>query len=48
MSTEREVLLIQKATMYDLLQIIRSNPDKTYTPEELEKIITAYIAGVQQ
>lgn len=48
MASEMEVLLIQKATMYDLLQIIRENPNKTYTAEELEKIITAYIAGAQQ
>ena len=48
MPSEKEILMIQKATMYDLLQIIRADPDKTYTPEELEKIITAYIAGIQQ
>lgn len=48
MPSEKEILMIQKATMYDLLQIIRADPGKTYTPEELEKLISSYITGLQQ
>lgn len=48
MPTEKEILMIQKATMFDLKQILEGDPDKTYTVEELKKIIDAYIAGVSQ
>lgn len=49
MPTEKEVIIIQKATVYDLLKILKSkNPDKTYTLEELEKIMDAYIEGAEQ
>lgn len=48
MSTEKEMLVIQKATVYDLKRIIKAEPDKTYTTEELEKIFDAYIAGAEQ
>lgn len=48
MPGEKEIVIIQKATVYDLLQIIKEQPDKTYTPEELEKLLAAYITGVQQ
>ena len=48
MPAEKEVVLIQKATIYDLMRIIRENPDKTYTQEELEKLFDAYITGAEQ
>lgn len=48
MPTEKEVIIIQKATIYDLLRIIGENPDKTYTVEELKKLFDAYIRGVEQ
>ena len=48
MPIEKEVLLIQKATMYDLLKILKETPDKTYTLAELEKLIDSYIAGAAQ
>ena len=48
MPTEKEILMIQKATMFDLKQILEADPDKTYTVEELKKIIDAYIAGQTQ
>ena len=35
MPTEKEILMIQKATMYDLKKILEADPDKTYTVEEL-------------
>lgn len=48
MPTEKEVVLIQKATIYDLMRIIKENPDKTYTQDELEKLFDAYITGAEQ
>lgn len=48
MPTEKEVLLIQKATMYDLKRMLEQNPDKTYTVEELKALIDAYISGAEQ
>ncbi len=48
MLTEKEILLIQKATMYDLKRILEADPDKTYTVEELKQLIDSYILGVEQ
>jgi hypothetical protein len=48
MPSEKEIIMMQKATVYDLLQIIKSNPDKSYTVEELENILAAYIKGLEQ
>lgn len=47
MLSEKEILIIQKATMFDLKQILEANPDKTYTVEEIKALIDAYIAGLQ-
>ena len=41
-------LIVQKATIYDLMRIIEENPDKAYTPEELKKLFDAYITGAEQ
>lgn len=48
MPAGEEVVLIQKATVYDLMRIIEENPDKSYTPEELKKLFDAYIRGAEQ
>ena len=48
MSTEKEILVAQKAAMFDLIQINKKQPDKTYTVEELEALIVAYITGAEQ
>jgi hypothetical protein len=48
MSTEKEILMFQKSTVYDLLQIIEKNPDKTYTTAELKELLTAYVKGLEQ
>ena len=48
MPTNQESLDIKKAMAYDLLIILKSEGDKTYTPDELEKIIQAYIVGLTQ
>ena len=41
MPTEKEILMIQKATMFDLKQILEDNPDKTSTVDELKALIDA-------
>ena len=48
MPTENERKDIQKAMAYDLLRILKQNPEIAYTAEELEKLIDAYITGAQQ
>ena len=48
MSTEREIIMFQKSTVYDLLQLIKREPNKTYTTEELEELLTAYVKGLEQ
>ena len=48
MPTEKEIVIIQKATVYDLKRILEESPDKTYTVEELKKILDAYITGAEQ
>ena len=48
MLSEKEILMIQKATMFDFKQILEANPDKTYPVEELKHLIDTYIAGAGQ
>ena len=48
MPNEKEIAIIQKAAMFDLIQIIKKQPDKTYTADELEALIVAYITGAEQ
>ena len=48
MPSEKEILMIKKATMFDFKQILEANPDKTYTVEELKHLIDTYIAGAGQ
>ncbi|MBD5118075.1 MAG: hypothetical protein HDT37_03035 [Clostridiales bacterium] len=48
MPTEKEVIIVQKATVYDLMRIIKENPEKSYTVEELEQLLHAYIQGVEK
>ncbi|MDE6996782.1 MAG: hypothetical protein K2P04_02755 [Oscillospiraceae bacterium] len=48
MPTEKEIAIIQKAAMYDLIQILKKQPDKSYTVEELEALIAAYLTGAEQ
>lgn len=45
MPSNQESTDIRKAMAYDLLVILKENGDKTYTAEEIEKIIQAYISG---
>ena len=48
MPTENERKDVQKAMAYDLLKILKEHPAKTYTFEELERLIDAYISGLKQ
>ena len=48
MPSAQESVDIKKAMAYDLLTIFRADAEKKYTPEEVEKIIRAYIAGLAQ
>ena len=47
-SSEKGILVAQKAAMFDLIQIIKQQPDKTYTVDEIEALIVAYIKGAEQ
>ncbi len=40
--------IVQKAMAYDLLRILREPPGKSYTYEELETLIDAYVSGLKQ
>lgn len=42
MLTENEHKDVQKAMAYDLLRILKQNPEKAYTAKELEALIDAY------
>jgi hypothetical protein len=44
----QESMDIKKAMAYDLLTILADKDVESYTPEEVEKIIKAYIAGLAQ
>lgn len=48
MPTSQESMDIKKAMAYDLLMILKTNENKSYTAEDIEKIIQAYIAGLAQ
>ena len=48
MPTKEDYLNIRKATIYDLLQLVEKDPNKTFTVEEIKAIFNAYIAGAQQ
>ena len=51
MPTEKETTIVQKATIYDLVKILKRGKKKgkeTYTVEELEALMDAYIEGAEQ
>ena len=48
MPSEKEIVIIQKATIYDIINIIEEKPEKTYTKEKIKRILKAYIAGAEQ
>ena len=43
MLAEKEIAIIQKATIYDIQKILDANePNKTYTAEEIKNLLDAY------
>lgn len=48
MPASQESMDIKKAMAYDLMMILKADGEKTYTSEEIEIIIQAYIAGLSQ
>lgn len=46
---EEEWLVVRKAMAYDIFQIIDAEPTKgTYTPEEIKRLIEAYIVDIER
>lgn len=43
--TDTEILLVKKAAMFDLLRIFGWDREKSYTVEEIQTLIMAYVAG---
>ena len=43
--TETELKNTQKAMAYDINRILEQEPDRTYTAEDIKKILDAYITG---
>lgn len=48
MAADKEILMFQKSTVYDLLQILEQHPEKQYSVEELKKLLNAYVKGLEQ
>lgn len=48
MPTADWTIIAQKAMAFDLTQVIKSQPDKTYSAEEVEQLLVAYIQGAEQ
>ena len=51
MPTEKETVITQKAMAYDLLKLLkkgRTDGKETYTVEDIETILDAYIEGAEQ
>lgn len=48
MLSEKELIMYQKATIYDVIRLIKKNPEKTYTADELETLLNAYAEGLEQ
>ena len=51
MSTEKDTLTVQKATILDLKLILKDNarkdPEKVYTSEEIDDLLDAYVRGLE-
>lgn len=45
--TEKERQDVQKAMAYDLLKLLRKDTEKTYSYQEIEDIIDAYVEGTE-
>lgn len=42
-SPEKYALIVQKATIFDLLRLIDKEPNRAYTAKELEKLLIDYL-----
>lgn len=47
MPTEKRIIMLQKATVYDIRRILEEDPDKTYTLQELRQILDDYVTRVE-
>lgn len=47
MSSEKEITMFQKATAYDLLNLFDEQKKDTFTIEDVQAIIKAYIKGLE-
>ena len=48
MPSEKELIMYQKSTIYDILKLIKREPSRTYTTDELEALLNAYVEGLEQ
>lgn len=48
MPSEKELIMYQKATIYDIIRLIKKDPEKTYTADELEAMLNVYAEGLEQ
>lgn len=48
MPSEKELVMYQKATIYDVIRLIKREPDRTYTADELEALLNTYAEGLEQ
>ena len=47
MGTKYESIEAKKAAFFDLYLLLKKEPGKAYTVEELEAIVTAYLKGLE-
>ncbi|MCI8423961.1 MAG: hypothetical protein HFF50_10625 [Lawsonibacter sp.] len=48
MPSEKEFIMYQKSTIYDIIRLIKKDGDRTYTADELEALLNAYAEGLEQ
>ena len=46
MPSEKELVMYQKATIYDVIRLIKREPDRTYTADELEALLNTSAEGL--
>ena len=48
MLTEKEITIIQKAAIYDLIDLLETGSKQGYSVEEIKELMKAYIKGSEQ
>lgn len=48
MPLEKEIAIIQKAAIYDLIDLLETGSKQEYTVEEIKELMKAYIKGTEQ